>query len=183
MQTVPPAKKLKRNFHVHWLLKLGDLFFFAEPPKICRSGKSLARLLFALSEFNIYLSFLTMKQKGYFHSTSELHPKHRFTHSRSYSALLTDRLHCLMSSDFKVGGSLCPCAVLSDLTSVKKIKFMFAGIIRLQPLKKQSKGFSEGEVGPKSRRRLTKKTRVTHFVGLCGFASGLKEGLRFNPLK
>lgn len=88
-----------------------------------------------------------------------------------------------MSSDFKVGGSLCPCAVLSDLTLVKKIKFMFAGIIRLQPLKKQSKGFSEGEVGPKNRRRLTKKTRVTHFVGLCGFASGLKGELRFNPLK
>lgn len=113
-------QKVEKKFPRSLIVKTRRSFFFAEPPKICRSGKSFARLLFALSEFNIYLSFLTMKQKDYFHSTSEIHPKHRFTHSRSSSALLTARLHCFMSSDFKVGGSLCPCAVLSDLTSIKQ---------------------------------------------------------------
>ena len=61
---------------------------------------------------------------------------------------------------------------------------MFAGTIHLQPLKNsQSKGFSEAEVGSKNRRRLTKKDTRHHFVGLCGFVSGLKGELRFNPLK
>lgn len=136
-------QKVEKKFPRSLIVKTRRSFFFAEPPKICRSGKSFARLLFALSEFNTDLPFFPHNEterllSQHIRNTPEapIYTESVFFGSVNGSLALFYVVR-LQSRWFAVSmrGAF-------GFNFNKTMKFMFAGIIRLQSIQHSvKKGF------------------------------------------